>query len=181
MEILNVEIKARCTQQDAIRTLLKERNANFKGTDHQIDTYFNVPNGRLKLREGSIENNLIHYQRSNTAGPKQSDVLLYKSNPESTLKALLTKANGVLTVVDKQREIYVIDNVKFHIDTVQQLGAFMEIEAIDTDGSRSREQLQEQCEHYLELFGIATSDLVAVSYSDMLLALTFGTTQAAKL
>ena len=169
MEILNVEIKAKSANQDKIRQLLHSNNAEYQGTDHQVDTYFKVPNGRLKLREGTIEHNLIHYQRDNQKGPKSSQIILYKSQPNTSLKELLTVANGVLTVIDKQREIYFIDNVKFHIDTVKHLGTFVEIEAIDTTGTIGKKQLQLQCEHYLRLFEIAPSDLIAVSYSDLLL------------
>ena len=170
MEALNIEIKARSSALDRIRGILTAAGADFKGTDHQIDTYFNVPNGRLKLREGSIENNLIHYERENKQGPKQSTVTLFKSAPESSLKQLLTKANDISTVVDKQREIYFINNVKFHLDTVQSLGTFVEIEAIDTDGSIGQERLLEQCNHYLAQFNLAEADLVSVSYSDLLRA-----------
>lgn len=165
-----IEIKAKCAYPENIRFILENQKADFKGVDHQIDTYFKVNYGRLKLREGTIENNLIHYVRSNQAEPKLSDVLLYKSNPDSTLKSILTAANGILTVVDKQRAIYFIDNVKFHIDQVQQLGSFVEIEAIDTDGSISLEELNIQCQHYLALFEIENNDLVEVSYSDLLQA-----------
>ena len=86
---LNIEIKARCQHQEAIRQLLLERDADFRGTDHQIDTYFEVPNGRLKLREGNIENNLIHYHRPDQAGPKASEVHLYKTPESDQLQALL--------------------------------------------------------------------------------------------
>lgn len=165
-----IEIKAKCAYPENIRFILENQKADFKGVDHQIDTYFKVNYGRLKLREGTIENNLIHYVRSNQAEPKQSDVLLYKSNPDSTLKSILTAANGILTVVDKQRAIYFIDNVKFHIDQVQQLGSFVEIEAIDTDGSISLEELNIQCQYYLNLFEIEQQNLVEVSYSDLLIA-----------
>lgn len=164
-----IEIKARSTQHEKVRALLLERNAIVKGADHQVDTYFNVPNGRLKLREGNIENNLIHYLRSNQEGPKLSSVALYKSKPDSTLKAVLEQSIGVKVVVDKQREIYFIENVKFHIDTVKDLGTFIEIEAIDEDGSIDEATLLEQCEKYMEVFGIEEADLVAVSYSDLLL------------
>lgn len=170
MPITIIEIKARSDRQAEIRALLQQHHADFKGTDHQVDTYFKVANGRLKLREGNIENHLIHYHRANQEGPKQSNVLLYKSKPGSALKEILSQANGVLVVVDKQREIYFIDNVKFHIDTVRDLGSFVEIEAIDETGDIGRECLLEQCQHYQALFGIAEADLVAVSYSDLLLA-----------
>lgn len=169
MAHVNIEIKAKSNNQDEIREILKSKNADFKGVDHQIDTYFKVNLGRLKLREGKIENHLIYYQRENKEGPKQSDVTLLKSDPKSSLKEILTKALGVLVVVDKKREIYFIENVKFHIDTVKDLGAFIEIEAIDNDGTIGKEKLFEQCQFFLDLFKISQEDLISVSYSDLLL------------
>lgn len=165
----NIEIKASSNQHEKIRALLLSLNADFIGKDHQVDTYFKVPHGRLKLREGTIENNLIHYLRGDQAGPKQSNVILYKSQPNSSLKSILETSLGIMAVVDKQREIYFIENIKFHIDTVNSLGTFVEIEAIDSDGSNSLAKLQEQCNHYMDLFEIQTSDLVSVSYSDMIM------------
>lgn len=164
-----IEIKAKSNNQDEIRKILKSKNANFIGVDHQIDTYFKVNFGRLKLREGKIENYLIHYQRENKEGPKQSDVTLYKSDPKSSLKETLIKALGVLVVVDKQREIYFIDNVKFHIDVVKDLGTFVEIEAIDSDENIGKYKLLGQCRFFLDLFRISQEDLIPVSYSDLLL------------
>ena len=169
MKHLNIEIKAKCNDHEKIRSILKSHNADFKGTDHQIDTYFKVNNGRLKLREGNIENFLVFYEREDKEGPKQSDVILFKSDPNSSLKEILLTSLGTLVVVDKQREIYFIENVKFHIDTVKNLGTFMEIEAIDIDGSFGKEKLLEQCQNYLDLFGIPKNDLISVSYSDLLL------------
>lgn len=169
MKHINIEIKARSNNHEKIRGFLKSHNADFKGIDHQIDTYFQVNKGRLKLREGNIENYLIYYERENKEGPKQSDIILFKSNPGSSLKSILVNANGILTIVDKKREIYFIENVKFHIDTVEELGTFMEIEAIDEDGSIGKEKLLEQCNEYLKLFEISESDLISVSYSDLLL------------
>jgi predicted adenylyl cyclase CyaB len=169
MPILNIEIKAKSTNQDKIRRILSVHNAVSKGTDHQIDTYFNVKQGRLKLREGNIENNLIHYHREDKEGPKQSIVTLYQPSPDSTLKTILKNVIGILTIVDKTREIYFIDNVKFHIDTVKDLGTFIEIEAIDKDGSIGEVTLQKQCQDYMQLFEIAQSDLLAQSYSDMMI------------
>ena len=168
MKHLNIEIKAKCNDHEKIRSILKSHNADFKGTDHQIDTYFKVNNGRLKLREGNIENFLVFYEREDKEGPKQSDVILFKSDPNSSLKEILLTSLGTLVVVDKQREIYFIENVKFHIDTVKNLGTFMEIEAIDSNGSFGKEKLLEQCQNYLDLFGIPKNDLISVSYSDLL-------------
>lgn len=171
MGFLNVEIKARCNDQDRIRGYLKDHGADFKGVDHQVDTYFNVAHGRMKLREGDIENYLVHYDRPDREGPKQTRVAIYRLGPNPSLKEVLTEALGILVVVDKRREIYFIDNVKFHIDLVDGLGTFMEIEAIDFDGSISHADLYEQCKHYLEELKIKRDDLVPLSYSDLIMRL----------
>lgn len=169
MTQLNIEIKARSNNQDLIREILKFHKAELKGVDHQIDTYFKVNSGRLKLREGNIENSLVHYDREDLEGPKQSNVTFYKSADKVSLKEILTKALGILVVVDKSREIYFIKNVKFHIDSVKDLGTFVEIEAIDFDGKIGKDKLYEQCQYYLDLFGIKQVDLISNSYSDLLL------------
>jgi predicted adenylyl cyclase CyaB len=169
MPHINVEIKAKCENQDEIRNLLKSLGADFKGTDIQTDTYFKVNNGRLKLREGNIENHLIFYQRENTSGLKQSDVILLKTEPSSSLKEILKQSLGVLIEIQKQREIYFIENVKFHLDYVKSLGHFVEIEAIDLDGSIGKEKLHKQCQHYVDLFRLSERDFISVSYSDLLL------------
>lgn len=168
MDALNIEIKARCRNLGEIRNILHDKKARYIGCDHQLDTYYHVPNGRLKLRQGNIENALIYYERPDVQGPKQSDVKLYKSKSGDDLKDLLTASLGVQIVVDKKREIYFIDNVKFHLDKVEQLGDFVEIEAIDETGLRTTKELQQQCERYLELFEIKYEELVSQSYSDLI-------------
>lgn len=169
MAFLNVEIKAKCNDASFVRNYLNAAGADFKGVDEQIDTYFNVPNGRLKLREGNIENNLIYYERTNQAGPKQSHFNLVKIEDTKGLKEVLTKSNGIKVVVMKRRKIYYISNVKFHIDDVSGLGSFVEIEAGNIKIDLSQEQLKEQCDFYVKEFGIKEEDLIEVSYSDMLL------------
>jgi adenylate cyclase, class 2 len=170
MKHLNMEMKARCADPEKIRNILKEREADFKGLDHQIDTYFQVNQGRLKLRQGNIEKTLIFYQRENQKDIKQCDAIIIDFPEAQQIKELLTRANGVLVVVDKKREIYFINNVKFHIDQVKSLGNFVEIEAIDEGGHiEKREKLFKQCQEYLNLFGINDKDLIDCSYSDLLL------------
>ncbi len=169
MSILNIEFKASTTKLAALETVLQQQNPLFIGEDHQIDTYFNVQVDRLKLREGNIENALIYYGRENTAGAKSSHVLLYQHQPDKTLKEILIKTLGIKAVVDKSRKIYFINNVKFHFDTVKDLGTFIEVEAIDKDGTIGKEKLQAQCDEYAALFNINTEDFCAVSYSDMIL------------
>lgn len=168
---LNIEIKAQCPSPEQIHTILAAHNARLVGSDHQVDTYFAVPNGRLKLRQGNIENHLIHYNRTDQAGPKASEVHLYAPQDAAALKATLMAALPVQVVVDKVRTIYFIDNVKFHVDTVAELGSFVEIEAIDLAGDIGAAQLQAQCEHWMEVLKIAPDQLLTHSYSDMLRAL----------
>src|SRR5215204_5736844 len=103
MPHLNVEIKAICRNPGFIRAWLLEHKAEFRGTDHQTDTYFNVLNGRLKLREGNIENNLIFYQRENQQGPKNSNFSLVKIIDADGLKEVLFKSLGVKIIVQKKR------------------------------------------------------------------------------
>lgn len=172
MKRLNVEIKARCKNPERIRRILESQEAYFRGVDRQIDTYFKANHGRLKLREGKIENHLIHYFRQDQAGPKKSEILLYNTKPKSDLKEVLATAMGIRAVVDKYRSIYYIDNVKFHVDEIKELGNFVEIEAIDVDGTIGEEKLREQCDFYLRLLQIDKADLLELSYSDMILGQT---------
>lgn len=169
MTILNVEFKARTVNLIEAERKLLSLKPRFVGEDLQTDSYFNVQYGRLKLREGIIENTLIHYERPDTAEAKESAVLLYQHKPDGMLKQLLTKAIGIKVVVTKTRKIYFIDNVKFHFDTIKELGDFIEVEAIDIRGEIGIERLNAQCEAYAGFFGIGPSDYVSFSYSDLML------------
>lgn len=166
---INIEIKARTSRADAIRQYLIDHNAEFKGVDEQTDTYFKVANGRLKLREGNIQNNLIYYERAEVQGLKTSHFDLVKVADPAALKNALEKSIGIKTVVKKKREIYYINNVKFHIDAVPGLGEFVEIEAGNVLADLTKEQLTAQCEFYKKEFGISERDLIAKSYSDMII------------
>ncbi len=168
---LNVEIKAKCRDLEKVRFKLINFSAIFKGIDHQTDTYFNVNNGRLKLREGNIENNLICYDRENKKGPKNSHFQLLKlTNPES-LKKMLTDSLGIKMIVKKVREIYFIDNVKIHLDQLEELGTFIEIEASNLTKEISQEELLGQCNFYMKEFEVLEEDLLQNSYSDMMIAI----------
>jgi len=168
MSYLNVEIKAKCADPPFIRNYLVNKGADFKGMDEQTDTYFKVPNGRLKLREGMIENNLIYYERNDQTGPKRSSFHLIKIQDAKGIKEVLDRSCGIKMIVRKRRDIYYIENVKFHIDEVPGLGSFVEIEAGNILIDMPEAALLEQCNFYLKEFGIKEEDLVAESYSDML-------------
>jgi predicted adenylyl cyclase CyaB len=169
MNIKNYEFKARVEDLEKYENKLLSLNPVYIGLDHQIDTYFHVQKGRLKLREGNIENSLINYDRENIAGSKLSDIILYKHEPNAALKNILVHQLGVKAIVDKKRKIYFIDNVKFHFDVVENLGTFIEVEAIDEKDEMSMEDLKEQCQFYLHFFELSNTQLIDQSYSDLML------------
>lgn len=164
---INFEFKARLKNETHVRAVLRELGARFVGTDHQVDTYFPVPFGRLKVREGRIENALIFYERSNAARPRQARVEMVLLPRRNSVRAILDAALGVLVVVDKRREIYFIGNVKIHLDRIRGLGKFVEVEAISRRGDLRK--IRNQARKFQELFAISSSDLVAESYSDLVL------------
>lgn len=170
MPHLNIEFKAKAKNIDELENKLLSIQPKLIGEDHQVDTYFNTPEGRLKLREGNIENSLIYYERANTNDAKESKVILYAHEADKNLKDILTKVHGIKTVVDKIRKIYFVNNVKIHFDNIDGLGTFIEVEAIDKDGTIGTEKLKEQCKQFADFFGIEDDDYIAYSYSDMIVS-----------
>jgi predicted adenylyl cyclase CyaB len=165
----NVEIKAKCFDPEKAERILLENGADYKGLDYQLDTYFNVKNGRLKLRTGNIEKSLIYYNRPNQKGPKRSTFNLYKSVNLEELKPLLESSLGIMVEVKKRRKIFFLDYVKFHIDEVEGLGSFVEIEAGNLEIERTVDELRNLCEYYMKLLEVKEENLVNISYSDMLM------------
>ena len=168
MKLLNFEFKARLNNEPRVRAALKRLNARFIGTDHQTDTYFRVPSGRLKVREGRLENALIFYRRSNVRRARQAAVEMMLLPRRNSLRAILARSLGTLAVVDKRREIYFVKNVKIHLDRVLRLGKFLEVEAISRAGDVKK--IRSQARQFQELFGVTAKDIVAESYSDLILA-----------
>lgn len=169
MNRFNVEIKAAVTEPFKVRKILQQEQARFIGVDFQTDVYFNVPHGRLKLRRGNIENALIYYDRDDERGPSSSRILIQQLSSGNNLLDILTQSNGILAEVKKEREIYFINNVKIHLDKIDGLGNFVEIEAISREKRHNEKSLQEQCRYYIHLLDIREEDLISESYSDMVL------------
>jgi len=167
MKHVNYEFKARLRDENRVRAALKKLRARQIGNDHQIDTYFRVPRGRLKVREGRIENALIFYQRSDAPRPRRAQIDIMLLPRRNSLRSILAAGLGVLTVVDKRREIYLVGNVKIHLDRVRGLGKFIEVEAISR--SRGLAKIRVQARKFQKLFGIPSSDILAKSYSDMIM------------
>lgn len=170
MKRFTVEIKVQVANLDSIRTELNKTEAKFIGVDFQTDIYFNVPRGRLKLRQGNIENSLIYYEREDKRGPKSSDIVFQKVLPGHNLLEILGESLGILAEVKKEREIYINDHVKIHLDKVPHLGQFVEIEVFTGPSPKNENELREQCLHFMERLGLSLENTVAESYCDILLA-----------
>lgn len=170
MSRLNIEIKAHTAILKKLEQILINKGATYLGEDHQIDTFFNVAYGKLKLREGNIENTLIQYKKENKDGLLASHFQLYKSENLKTLKPLLEKSLGLLSIVDKKRKIFFIQNAKIHLDHVKNLGQFVEIEILAEHHQMDNRfsTLQEQCRYYQDLFEIKKEHMLTKSYVDML-------------
>ncbi len=167
MKLLNFEFKAHLYDEAHVRATLKRLRARFLGTDRQVDTYFRVPSGRLKIREGRLENSLIYYRRTNSARARRSTVEMMLLPRRNSVRAILSAALGVLAVVDKRREIYFVGNVKIHLDRVRGLGTFLEVEAMTRSGDIKK--VRAQAVKFQKHFAISPGDIVPQSYSDLIL------------
>lgn len=167
----NVEVKARCRGLDGMRRILADSGALPHGTDEQTDTYFEVSRGRLKVREGKIENALIAYDRPQRAGARPSAVTLAILEPgvAAAVRAALEAALPVAARVVKRREIWFDGNVKLHLDRVEGLGEFVEIEAQSEAGVPGRTALEEQTRKWCARLGLDEGDRLAPSYAEMII------------
>ncbi len=164
----NIEIKASCPDLDGAREVARALGAEYRGVLAQIDTYFRLAEGRLKLRE--IEGaaaELIFYRRENRPGAKESSYdLSIVSDPEGT-KRIVASALGVRVVVQKRRELWYLERTRLHLDEVERLGRFFEFEVEVSPGE------DEGPRHALagrlrEAFRLTDDRLIAPSYSDLM-------------
>jgi predicted adenylyl cyclase CyaB len=164
----NIEVKVKFMNLEAVEKTLLSNGARSVGTDYQTDKYYKIPNGRLKIRRGNIENQLIFYRRIESADLKQSEIVLLPIDDK--LEFVLDNSLETAVVVKKSRKIFFINNAKFHLDEVEGLGRFVEIEIIDAEGNLSKEQLAADCEMYVNLLGLRDGGVfVPQSYSDLLM------------
>jgi len=177
----NIEFKARLRDFEKIHSVLAQHKISRAATLHQTDTYFHVPTGRLKLREIDGETaQLIFYQRPDLAEVKRSDYLIAPVTAAAALRDVLSVAFGIRTVVKKIRELYLLPRkfgehagraaphlIRLHLDTVDSLGCFLEIEVIVQEGEPSQ-MAEREAQFWLQKFGIAPEDLMLGSYADLL-------------
>ena len=164
----NVEIKCNCPDLKKAADVAERLGARRLGTFRQKDTYFRTPNGRLKVREqddGVAQ--LIPYLRPDTKDPKVSDYeLVPLSNPENTVR-LLAEILGKDAVVLKQRTVLLLGHVRIHLDEVENLGSFLEFEAVYDDPSREKDEIR-RVEELMESFGVRPADLREGSYRELI-------------
>lgn len=165
-----VELKAKADNLTSIRNKLNEWSAKRIGLFHQIDTYYKVPKGRLKLREmeGKEEGELIYYEREDVAKPKRSFDFILKIPQPHVFRQILEQIMETKAVVDKIREIYCYENVQVHLDKVKGLGSFIEFECMT---SQNPEQQKKDClklEKLGEQLKISSKRLENLSYSDLI-------------
>lgn len=161
-----LELKARLPHPPRARRWA-EANASPQGAFHQVDTYFLVGSGRLKLREVEDEGTLIFYRREDVPSDKRSEVDLLAVDRPAALREVLAKALGVAVVVEKERAIYRWGEVQIHLDEVEGLGPFLEFERILATPQDEPAAHAEFAE-LKEALGVRGEDLVAGSYSDLL-------------
>ncbi len=164
----NVEIKARIESVEA----LKQRAAALadQGPTEivQDDTFFACPNGRLKLRAFSATSGqLIFYQRPDRAGPKESFFLISPTSSPDTLREALTLAYGQAGRVRKHRTLFLSGRTRIHLDRVENLGDFLELEVVMADGEPTEAGVA-IAHDLLATLGIAPSQLIERAYVDLL-------------
>jgi predicted adenylyl cyclase CyaB len=163
----NVEIKARVPDLAGI-----EARARAIATEGPIDlvqddTFFACANGRLKLRQfADGRGELIHYRRADEAGPKTSNYSIFATTAPDELRETLARALGTVGRVRKRRRLYLADRTRIHLDHVEQLGTFVELEVVlreDEDAERGNTVARE----ILKSLGIQESQLVQGAYVDL--------------
>ncbi len=136
----------------------------------QTDTFFKVPDGRLKLREFPDQaSQLIFYHRRDTSGPKLSDYHISETQDGANLKSVLAKAYGQTLVVKKIRHLFLVGRTRIHMDTVEGLGEFIELEVVlNADDDLSKAEAEAQA--LMKTLRIAPADLIQGAYADLLAA-----------
>ncbi|SDJ58036.1 class IV adenylate cyclase [Billgrantia gudaonensis] len=164
----NIEIKAWPRDIESQERIAARLSDGPSVLIEQVDTFFHVQRGRLKLREfGDGTGELIAYDRPDASGPKQSTYSRSATDEPDSLKAALEAALGVRAVVKKKRRLFLVAQTRIHFDEVAGLGRFIELEVVLRPGQTEVEGRMIADRLMLEL-GIEPSDLIAGAYVDLL-------------
>ena len=164
----NIEIKARIASALAVLPRARQVAGGEPELIVQDDTFFTVPHGRLKLREfedGSAE--LIQYHRPDHGGTRASDYVRLPVPDPAALREALARACGVIGRVRKQRWLLMAGATRIHIDRVEGLGDFMELEVVLADGQTDADGTA-VAEALMQALGLAAAERVACAYLDLL-------------
>lgn len=164
----NIEIKARTERYDALREQLSALSGGPPEILLQEDTFFHSPNGRLKLRvlqAGPAQ--LIHYDRPDQPGPKRSNYHVFETNDPENLKTALARAFGVRGVVRKERLLCLVNQTRIHLDNVEGLGHFVELEVVLKPGQSDAEG-KAVAQDLMARLDIRKEDLLEAAYIDLL-------------
>jgi len=166
-----VEVKAKVSNLQSCRALLRKMGGKRVGSFRQVDTYFAVSKGRLKIREsdrgGSM---LVYYVRENIRGPKISDVYLARLSDPKAVKTILSQVLGVGCVVKKKREISRLRGIQAHLDHVEGLGSFIEFEKIVAADVLGTARARKQLSGLLRKLGVPQRNLQRASYRELLMS-----------
>ena len=157
-------IKARVSSIEKLEETLRSLQAQFFGLDSQTDHYFETEYGKLKWREAIFENLITHYERFPDSGLERTIVYRYDLNPSQDQIQELKQSHKLIGVTKKQRKIYLLGNVKIHLDTLPNEEEFIEIETIDRDNQVSAEELRNLCLEIMVKLNIKSSDLIKTGY-----------------
>ena len=164
----NIEIKARITDFDDFKKRVESISESPPELIIQEDVFFRSAHGRLKLRIFNPERGqLIYYQRADRTGPKLSQYEISETLEPKEMRTVLEKALGIRGIVRKQRWLYRVGNTRIHLDEVEGLGSFMELEVVLSRGQNKEEGEQTAVELMARL-GIADQYLIEGAYLDLL-------------
>jgi predicted adenylyl cyclase CyaB len=165
--VRNLEFKARLIDATSVLKRARELGADLWGDLRQTDTYFAVDGGRLKLREtAGFQAELIYYRRDEDGADRPSDYEIAHSADADALRSVLTHALGVVATVKKRRTLLVLDSTRIHLDNVEGLGSFIELETpIKEDEAEARVRI----DALVAALGFDWSDCLRVSYLDLML------------
>jgi predicted adenylyl cyclase CyaB len=164
----NVEIKARAADLASVRPRAEALADGPCVVLHQDDTFFGVARGRLKLRIlGPGEAELIYYERPDVTGPKECRYARAPVQDADALHALLSRAFPVLGHVRKRRTVFLVGQTRIHLDEVEGLGDFVELEVVLRD-EEGVEEGARTVHGLMRRLGLRKADLIECSYLDLL-------------
>jgi len=164
----NIEIKARVHDFDEIRQRAERLSDTPLQVISQEDVFFNTERGRLKLRVLAPDRaQLIYYMRSDQEGPKRSDYHIFETPDPENLKRVLELAYGIRGVVKKTRYLYMVGQTRVHLDDVEGLGRFMELEVVMQAGQSDADG-QAIAKGLVSRLGVERVDLLEGAYMDLL-------------